>query len=129
MSLSTRTARPLDHLVLPVAGLAQSRRRLTDLGFTVAEDARHPFGTENACVFFSDNTYLEPLAVASREECEAAALDGNVFVARDQAFRFRQGPEGLSAIVLATPDATEDHIRFRSHGISGGDMLEFSRPM
>ncbi|WP_026614320.1 VOC family protein [Ensifer aridi] len=129
MKLSKRTARPLDHVVLPVADLVRARRRLTDLGFTVAEEARHPFGTANACVFFADNTYLEPLAVASREECEAAALAGNVFVARDQAFRFRQGHEGLSAIVLGTPDATEDHIRFRSRGISGGDMLEFSRPM
>ncbi|MCA1492861.1 VOC family protein [Ensifer sp. NBAIM29] len=129
MNLATRTARPLDHLVLPVADLARARRRLTDLGFTVAEDARHPFGTENACVFFSDDSYLEPLAIASREECEAAALDGNVFVARDQAFRFRRGPEGLSAVVLGTPDAAEDHIRFRSLGLSGGDMLEFSRAM
>ena len=129
MNLPTRTARPLDHLVLPVAELGQARRRLGDLGFTVAGDARHPFGTENACVFFSDSTYLEPLAIASREECEAAALEGNAFVARDQAFRFRQGPEGLSAIVLGTPDAAIDHIRYRSCGISGGEMLEFSRPM
>jgi hypothetical protein len=29
----------------------------------VAADARHPFGTENACVFFADGTYLEPLAL------------------------------------------------------------------
>ncbi|AWI56878.1 VOC family protein [Sinorhizobium fredii] len=129
MSLTKRTARPLDHLVLPVAELGRARRRLADLGFTVAEDARHPFGTENACVFLSDNTYLEPLAIASREECEAAALAGNAFIARDHAFRFRQGPEGLSAIVLGTPDAAADHIRYRSCGISGGEMLEFSRPM
>ncbi|AFL52036.1 MULTISPECIES: VOC family protein [Sinorhizobium] len=129
MSLPTRTARPLDHLVLPVAELGRARQRLSDLGFTVADDARHPFGTENACVFFSDNTYLEPLAIASREECEAAALAGNAFVARDHAFRFRQGPEGLSSIVLGTPDAAADHIRYRSCGISGGEMLEFSRPM
>ncbi|WEX78764.1 VOC family protein [Sinorhizobium numidicum] len=129
MSLSKRTTRPLDHVVLPVADLSRARRRLNDLGFTVADDARHPFGTENACVFFSDNTYLEPLAVASREECEAAALAGNVFVARDQAFRFRQGPEGLSAVVLGTPDAASDHMRFRASGVSAGDMLEFSRPM
>ncbi|OAP34438.1 lactoylglutathione lyase [Sinorhizobium glycinis] len=129
MNLPTRTARPLDHLVLPVADLARARRRLGDLGFTIAEDARHPFGTENACAFFSDDTYLEPLAIASREDCEAAALAGNAFVARDHAFRFRQGPEGLSAIVLGTPDAATDHIRYRSCGISGGEMLEFSRPM
>ncbi|MDW9376183.1 VOC family protein [Sinorhizobium meliloti] len=129
MSQSKRTARPLDHLVLPVADLARTRQRLAALGFTVADEARHPFGTANACVFFSDDTYLEPLAVASREECEAAALEGNAFVARDQAFRFRQGAEGLSAVVLGTPDAAEDHIRFRSRGISGGEMLEFSRPL
>lgn len=129
MSQTKRTARPLDHLVLPVGDLARTRQRLADLGFIVADEARHPFGTANACVFFSDGTYLGPLAVALREECEAAALDGNTFVARDQAFRFRRGQEGLSAVVLGTPDAAEDHIRFRARGISGGEMLEFSRPM
>ncbi len=83
--------RALDHLVLPVIDLVTARQRLSRLGFTVAADARHPFGTENACVFFRDDTYLEPLAVGSREDCLAAVRAGNVFVARDQAFRFRRG--------------------------------------
>ena len=117
----------IDHLVVPVASLEESRRRFTQLGFTVAPDARHPFGTENACVFFADDTYLEPLAIASREECEAAARGGNMFVARDQAFRFRQGPEGLSAIVVKTSDAEADHARFAAAGFSGGPMLPFER--
>lgn len=117
----------IDHLVVPVASLEESRRRFTQLGFTVAPDARHPFGTENACVFFADDTYLEPLAIASREECEAAARGGNMFVARDQAFRFRQGPEGLSAIVVKTSDAEADHARFAAAGFSGGPMLSFER--
>ena len=56
-------ARPLDHLVIPVTDLKAARSRLTRLGFTVAAEARHPFGTENACVFLADKTYLEPLAV------------------------------------------------------------------
>lgn len=126
---SPRTARPLDHLVLPVEDLETTRARHAALGFTVAADARHPFGTENACVFFADGTYLEPLAVASREECEQAAREGNVFVARDQAHRFRLGDTGFSACVVGSEDADADHVRFREQGMSAGDLLGFSRPM
>ena len=125
---SLANPRALDHLVLPVGSLAAARARLGSLGFTVAPDALHPFGTENACIFFRDGTYLEPLGVASRETCEAHALAGNVFVARDRAFRFRCGEDGLSAIVLKSADAAADHERFRKAGLSGGEPLEFSRP-
>lgn len=120
--------RSVDHLVLPTADLSVARKRLEQLGFTVAPDARHPFGTENACVFFSDGTYLEPLAVAQRETCEEAALKGNVFVKHDQAYRFRRGEEGSLALVMATDNASADREAFISAGISAGDNLEFSRP-
>jgi hypothetical protein len=126
---SPRTPRPLDHLVLPVEDLDTARARHSALGFTVAADARHPFGTENACVFFADGTYLEPLGIAQREECEEAARSGNVFVARDQAYRFRRSDNGFSALVVGSKDAGEDHDRFVELGMSGGDMLTFSRPM
>ena len=122
-------ARPLDHLVLPVTDIAISRRRLTTLGFTVAADARHPFGTENACVYFADKTFLEPLGIASLEECRSSAQQGNQFTARNEAFRFRNGPEGLSAIVMGSQDADGDHAGFRAAGISAGDPLQFSRQM
>lgn len=122
-------ARPLDHLVIPVTDLKTARARLTQLGFIVADDARHPFGTENACVFLADKTYLEPLAVESQEDVEAAARAGNQFVARDRAYRFRNGEEGFSAIVMGTPDADADHAGFRAAGISAGEQLSFSRIM
>ncbi len=128
MNAASRIPRLLDHLVLPVIDLATARDRYGKLGFTVAADALHPFGTENACVFLADKTYLEPLGI-KREECEAAALAGNVFVARDQAYRFRRGHDGFSAIVLSSDDAAADDVRFRKAGISAGEMLEFSRPM
>ena len=128
-AIAGHVRRHLDHLVLPVAALATARQRLSRLGFTVAGDALHPFGTENACVFLADKTYLEPLAVAQREDCEAAALQGNAFVARDQAYRFRRGQDGFSALVFSTDDAVADHARFQTNGLSGGDILEFSRPM
>jgi hypothetical protein len=115
--------------VLPVEDLDTARARHSALGFTVAADARHPFGTENACVFIADGTYLEPLGIAQREECEEAARSGNVFVARDQAYRFRRSDNGFSALVVGAKDAGADHDRFVELGMSGGEMLTFSRPM
>ena len=129
MTVSSRTPRPIDHLVLPVFDLAVARARLSALGFTVAADARHPFGTENCCVFLADGSYLEPLGIANREECEAAALAGNAFVGRDQTFRFRRGIEGFSGIAMATDSAAADDARYRAAGLSGGAVLEFSRDM
>ena len=128
---SPRQARKVDHVVLPVAALESARNRLSALGFTVAPDAVHPFGTENACVYLKDGTFLEPLGIAQRETCEATALKGNVFTARDQAYRFRRpsgtNGEGFSALVFSTEDAKADHARFSKNGISAGRMLRFSR--
>lgn len=119
--------RAIDHLVMPTDELTLARNRLSKLGFNVAADARHPFGTENACVYLADGTYLEPLAIAQREECEAAAVKGNVFVARDQAWRFRNGEEGCSAVALSSDDARADRKFFQSRGWSAGKLLRFSR--
>lgn len=121
--------RPLDHLVMPVTDIRTARARLSALGFTVAADARHPFGTENACVFFKDKAYLEPLGVASADQCRATARAGNQFTARNDAFRFRVGAEGLSAIVMGSENVDADDAMFRAEGLSGGEMLQFSRPM
>lgn len=121
--------RALDHLVLPVPSLAITRARLTALGFQVSPDARHPFGTENACVFFEDGTYLEPLAVGDAEKAQRAAQRGNVFTARDAAYRFRNGDSGFSALVLATDHADADHKRFKRAGVSAGKKLLFGRTM
>jgi hypothetical protein len=120
---------PLDHLVLPVTHIDVARERLGRLGFTVAADGRHPFGTENACIFLADSTYLEPLGVANQAECDAAVAKGNSFVARDQAFRFRCGDDGFSAVVFGTDDADADKASYDGAQLSGGDMVEFSRPI
>ncbi len=121
------TARPIDHLVLPTASLKAARARLAALGFTVAPDGEHPFGTANCCVFLSDGVYLEPLATVSNALAADARAASNVFVARHEAFRFRRGNEGFSAVVFGTDDAAADHARFAATGWSGGPMLEFSR--
>ncbi len=119
--------RAIDHCVLPVANLATARERHAALGFTVAPDGIHPFGTANACVHFADGSFLEPLAIASRELADAAMAEGNVFVARDRAWRAKHGGDGFSALVLRTDDASADRRRFVRSGVSVGPMLEFAR--
>ena len=120
-------SRAIDHLVLPTAGLEIARQRLSALGFTVAPDGIHPFGTVNCCVYLADGTFLEPLAVGDEGATRDAASSGNVFVGRDSLFRAARGEEGFSAVVLASDDADRDHATFVASGISGGDMLTFSR--
>jgi hypothetical protein len=123
------SSRLIDHLVLPVADLVRARTRLSSLGFTVAPDALHPFGTANACIFLSDGTYLEPLAIANRRNASFAAKRGNAFTERDIAFRKTRNREGLSALVANTDNARSDHDRFKQSGFSAGDILEFARTM
>ena len=120
--------RPLDHLVLPVADLSVAEARYQALGFQVAPRGQHPFGTENACVYLADGTFLEPLAIADQQSATEATKAGNVFVGHDSTFRTRVAQDGLSALVLGTQDAASDGARFRADSVSRGDMLRFSRP-
>ncbi|MFK0204655.1 VOC family protein [Agrobacterium sp. NPDC090283] len=119
----------VDHLVLPVQSLAVAKDRLEALGFTVAPEALHPFGTQNACIFFTDGTYLEPLAIADPAKYNDSVNRGDVFTARDRAFRQRHGEEGFSALVARSESAIADHDRFSASGFSAGDIFEFSRPV
>jgi hypothetical protein len=119
--------RQIDHLVLPVNDLPTARGRLGALGFTVAPDANHPFGTSNACVFLADGTYLEPLAWKDEAQVRSSAKNGNQFTARDITFRAVAGENGFSALVMSSEDADADHARFQAAGACGGDILEFSR--
>ncbi|CDX14275.1 conserved hypothetical protein [Mesorhizobium sp. ORS 3324] len=118
---------PLDHLVLPTQSLEVAKQRLSSLGFVVAPTGIHPFGTENACVFFADGTYLEPLAIGDGKAAEQAMTEGNVFVVRDRLYRDRLGEEGFSAVVFGTADADADHARYVDAGLSAGNTLGFSR--
>lgn len=119
---------PLDHLVLPTRDLETAHARLGALGFTVAPQGTHPFGTVNRCVYFADGTFIEPLAVGDAGAAGQAAASGNAFVGRDRAFRTRNGEEGFSAVVFGTDDADADHARYAAAGVSAGRRLDFSRP-
>lgn len=119
--------RRLDHVVMPVTHVETARTTFEALGFLVAPDAVHPFGTENACIFFADGIYIEPLGIAERELCEAEAIGGNVFVAHDQAYRFRRGTPGFSGLAFASENVDLDRAAFERAGLGGGRNLEFRR--
>ncbi len=125
--MSASGVRAIDHLVLPVGELETARSRYTSLGFTVAPVGSHPFGTENANIFFSDGTFLEPLAVAVERAYEVAVANGNSFVRNDEAAREVLGTDCFSHVVLKTADAESDDRGFSELGISGGSMVRFSR--
>ena len=121
------TPRRIDHLVLPVLSLNDARLRMTALGFTVAPDGLHPFGTSNANIYFREGAFLEPLAVASRETCWTEARRGNSFVRNDQTYRFRVGGEGFSHTVFTTASAEDDHHRYAELGYHDGPIVSFKR--
>ncbi len=112
---------------MPTESLGAARARLTALGFTVAPDGVHPFGTANCCVYFQDGTFLEPLVVADRAAAGQAIAHGNVFVARGPSFKVSYNDGDISAIVLGTDGALADHAAFVSAGLSIGPVLDFER--
>lgn len=122
------SSRPLDHLVLPTADLAVARQRLVRLGFTVAPEGVHPFGTKNACVYLADGTFIEPLVVGDPAAVDEAVRQDNSFVLGDRKYRAACGEEGFAALVLGTDNADADHEEFARLGVQGGGMVEFSRP-
>lgn len=117
----------LDHLVLPVSSLDTARSRLTALGFTVAPDGHHPFGTSNACVFFSDDTYFEPLAIGDRDTYQQEVARGNGFLRRDQLYRADVGENGFSLIAMTSDDANKERERHLALGYDCGPMVSFRR--
>lgn len=119
--------RALDHVVLPTASLSVARERLSALGFTVAPEGVHPFGTVNCCIYLADGTFIEPLAVGDARAADMAVADENVFVARDRSFRAAHGDEGFSAVVFASDDADADHREHVEARVSAGPRLNFSR--
>ena len=112
--------------MLPTTTLTLARARLTSLGFTVAVDARHSFGTGNCLVLFKNRTYLEPITILDRNRADMAAAEGIVFVKRLKRFTERQG-EGFAMVAMKSSDAEADVAAFAKAGAGGSPVFRFSR--
>jgi hypothetical protein len=125
--MNKNNANSLDHLVLPVTSLKVARKRLSALGFTVAGDGHHPFGSSNCCVFFDDDSYIEPLAINDATTYNREADAGNRFLQRDRTYRQRNGDDGFSLIALTSKNAAVDKVNFEKLGYDCGRMVSFRR--
>ncbi len=117
----------LDHIVLPVANLLAARTRLSALGFTVAPDGHHPFGTSNSCVFFQNGSYFEPLAIRDMDIYQKEAERGNGFLRRDRLYRRNIGENGFSMIALTSSDAESERKDYLARGYDCGPIVSFRR--
>ncbi|MDY8109154.1 VOC family protein [Fulvimarina sp. 2208YS6-2-32] len=120
--------RSLDHVVMPFGALGEAQSWFSSLGFTLAPEARHPFGTANACVFFRDGLFIEPLARVDEAACAAADRDGNLFVRRDAALR-ADPAFGFSALALRSKDALADRDSLGLEGLTEEATLDFGRTL
>jgi len=121
------TMRLIDHCVLVADKLSAARERYRRMGFTVAPDGVHPFGTHNANLYFRQGPMIETLAIADPAKYAEAIENGNSFVRNDAAFRRAHGQDGFSQVVATSTDADRDHRDFSQRGVSGGDLVSFSR--
>lgn len=119
--------RLIDHFVLVEGNLSDARKRYRRLGFNVAADGVHPFGTYNANMYFRDGPMVETLSINNHIRYAEAIDAGNTFVINDAAFRSVHGDNGFSHIVVTSTDADQDHNSFLELGVSGGDIVSFSR--
>ena len=119
--------RSIDHFVLVAGNLPDARKHYREMGFNVAADGVHPFGTHNANMYFRDGPMIETLSIENPVKYSEAIEAGNTFVRNDAAFRAAQGDSGFSHVVATSTDAEQDHNGFLERGVSGGDIVSFSR--
>ena len=119
--------RKIDHHVLVTRDLDTARSQYEQLGFQVAPDGIHPFGTKNANLYFKNGVMVETLAVGDEGKYAEAVAVGNTFVCNDAKYRQLVGNSGFSHVVASSVDAETDHVEYQRRGHSGGKLVRFSR--
>ncbi len=116
-------ARGLDHIVHAVRDLDAAAALYRAHGFTVGARNRHPWGTHNHIVQFP-GSFIELLTLA---EPDKLGEDGfsRLFGAYNR--DFLKTDQGLSLLVLESPDAAADARDFRAAGIAGSEVMRFER--
>ncbi len=105
----------IDHIVIAAHSLERAIETYRELGFTVVEGGRHPYGSYNALIGFADGSYIELLGFYAESPAHPwwALL--------------QERGGGLIDFCLATDDIESDLAAFRSHGVDCGDLTEGGR--
>lgn len=116
------TGRGLDHVGILVTNLAEAGTLFSKrLGFTIDAGGKLPFGTENATIDFSDETFLELIAISDR----ATALQR-----KPSLVRFLDRGEGAPFVVLEVDSAQQafEALTRRGHRLMPPSHVTMSYP-
>ncbi|MGH7276178.1 MAG: VOC family protein [Candidatus Rokuibacteriota bacterium] len=104
----------IDHLVIAVPDLEAAKKSYAALGFTVVPGGRHPVGTHNALIAFTDGSYIELIA----------------FYEANPSHKWwtpLQKGGGLVDFCMQTDDLQGDTRAFRTAGVAIDDPSPLSR--
>ena len=104
----------IDHIVIAVPDLEVAKKNYEALGFTVVAGGRHPVGTHNALIAFTDGSYIELIA----------------FYEANPSHKWwtpLQKGGGLVDFCMQTDDLLGDTAAFRKAGVAIDDPAPLSR--
>ena len=104
----------IDHIVIAVPDLAAASKSYADLGFTVVPGGRHPVGTHNALIAFTDGSYIELIAFYEPNP-------------QHKWWQPLKGGGGLVDFCMQTDDLLADTAAFRRAGVPIDDPSPLSR--
>jgi hypothetical protein len=110
----------LDHAVVLVNDLDDAARRYERLGFTVAPQMRHPFGTANRLVMLR-HSFIELVGVV-----DPGGLSGPGHLI---AHRLTTSGEGAWGLALLGIDIERNRTELAAHGLDAGEVGHGSRPV
>ena len=119
------TGRGLDHVIHAVRDLDAAGAFYERLGFRVGARNRHPWGTHNRLVQFS-NFFLEILTVGEPEKLPLPGDNTIPFATINRHFLEQVG-EGLTGMVLEGFDPAGELAAFEAAGFGGVPLFHFSR--
>ncbi len=104
----------IDHLVIVVRELEAAIKNYADAGFTVVRGGKHPIGTHNALIAFSDGSYLELIAFLNQ-------LPPHPW------YRRLEKGGGLTDFCMQTDDLAADVASLRRTGVAMNDPSPLTR--
>ena len=105
----------IDHIVIAARDLEQVAEAYRQLGFTVVEGGRHPYGSYNALIAFADDSYIE--LISFYEPSPAHPWWGLL----------HERGGGLIDFCMATDDIRGDLEILRANGVDCGELSEGGR--
>lgn len=115
----------IDHPLLAVNDLDHAVQAARDLGFNVNARHRHPWGTDNHLLFFSNN-FIELIGIGQPECLDYQDENGFQFGRLIEA-RLKAIGDGIAMVALDSDSIQRDHALVAARGFSDACPIVFRR--